>query len=102
LEAAVNLSENRSNAKKIASSNYLIAALVKCIDDQTCNNEIILRRHAIRAILSLVSHRSGSKRIAKHLGLVAALSRYGISAQDNDVELKRAALHGVILLSPFL
>ena len=102
LETVVNLSENKSNAKKLASSNQLVGALVNSIDDQPCSDETILRQHAVRAILSLVSHRASTKRIAKHMGLVAALSRYGIAAQDNDVELKRAALHGVILLAPFL
>jgi hypothetical protein len=102
LEAVVNLSENRSSAKKLVSSNSLVAALVSTIDERTDYDNEMLRRHAVRAILSLVSHRSSTKRIAKHLGLVAALSRYGIAAQDNDVELKRAALHGVILLAPFL
>lgn len=103
LETMVNLSENRSSAKKLAANNDLMAALVKCIDEQHGDfDNTILRRHAVRAILSLVSHRSSTKRIAKHLGLVAALSRYGIASSDTDVELKRAALHGVIILAPFL
>lgn len=102
LEAVVNLSENRSNVTKLASSSCLVAALVSSIDDLTCSEETILRRHAVRAILSLATHRSSTKRIAKHLGLVEALSRYGISTQDNDVELKRAALHGVLILAPLL
>lgn len=104
LETVVKLSEHRSGAKKLASSNCLIAALVGTIDDQTDSNgdDAVLQRHAVTAILSLVSHRSSTKRIAKHFGLVAALSRYGIAAQDNDVELKRAALSAVIVLAPFL
>ena len=99
LETVVNLSEKRSNAKKLASSNYLVTKLVDIVDGE---KDAILRRHAVRAILSLVSHSSSTRRIAKHLGLVPALSKYGIAAQDNDVELKRAALHGVIILAPLL
>jgi len=102
LEAVANLSEKRSNAKKLASSSSLITALVDSIDSETGCDDATFRRHAVRAILSLVSHRSSTRRMAKHVGLVAALSRYGVSAQDNDVELKRAALHGVIILAPFL
>lgn len=103
LEIMVNLSENRASAKKLASNNNLMASLVRTIDEHTdCKDTMILRQHAVKAILSLVSHKSSTKRIAKHYGLVAALSRYGITAQDNDVELKRAALHGVIILAPFL
>lgn len=99
LEAVVNLTEKRSNAKKLASSHYLVTKLVDIVDGE---KDAILRRHAVRAILSLVSHSSSTRRIAKHLGLVPALSRYGITALDDDVELKRAALHGVLILAPLL
>ncbi len=102
LETMVNLAEHRSNAKRLASHNCLVGALVKVVDAETKGDNPVLQRHAVTAILSLVSHRNSTKRIAKHLGLVRALSRYGISAHDNDVELKRAALHGVIILAPFL
>ena len=102
LETVVNLAEHRSNAKKLAAHESLVGALVDIIDGETKGDNPVLQRHAIIAILSLVSHRNSTKRIAKHLGLVRALSRYGISAQDTDIELKRAALHGVIILAPFL
>lgn len=102
LETVVNLAEQRSNAKKLASNDCLMGELVSIIDDNTDGDNTIIKQHAVRVILSLASHRSSTKRIAKHLGLVRALSRYGISAQDNDVELKRAALHGVVVLAPFL
>ena len=59
------------------------------------------RKLAIKAILSLATHGSISERIARERGLVASLSRYG-SSDDHDVELRRAATHGVLLLAPLL
>ena len=101
LETVVNLADDALNAKKLAMSTILLEALVSCMENHTDNDDAIVRRHAVRAILSLASHRSSTRRMAKQFGLVSSLSRYGIS-QDNDVELKRAALHGVLLLAPLL
>jgi hypothetical protein len=100
LEAVVNLTDDVSNAKKLATSTRLLEALVSTIENHTDSDDAILRRHAVQAILSLATHRASTKRMAKQFGLVSSLSRYGVS-QDNDVELKRSALHGVLLLAPF-
>lgn len=101
LEAVVNLTNDALNAKKLALNTRLLQALVSSIENHMDSDDAFVRRHAVRAILSLASHRSSTRRLAKQFGLVSSLSRYGIS-QDNDVELKRAALHGVLLLAPLL
>ena len=101
LEALANLAAPAANAKKLASNNSILDALVTSIGDLSKSENALPRRHAVRAILFLASHRSSTKRMAKQLGLVSSLSRYGIS-QDHDVELRRAALHGVLILAPLL
>lgn len=101
LETMLNLTDDTLNAKRIAENARLLEALVDTVENHIVCDDILLRRLAVRAILSLASHRPSAKRIAKQFGLVNSLARYGLS-QDNDVELKRAALHGVLLLAPCL
>jgi hypothetical protein len=101
LEAVVNLTDDVSNAKKLATSTRLLEALVRSIENHTNSDDATLRRYAVQAILSLATHTASMKRMAKQFGLVSSLARYGIS-QDNDVDLKRSALHGVLLLAPLL
>lgn len=74
----------------------LACAVVECgqVDDVT-------RRNAVLAILHLANHQKSKKMVAKQHNIVASLSRYGVS-QDDDTELKSAALHGVIWLAPHM
>lgn len=80
-------------------NRYVLKSLfeVAALDTEASNGEA--RRNAIGVILSLATHRTTFRRIAKEQGLVASLSMYG-SSEDEDVEMKRAAIEGVLLLTP--
>lgn len=101
LEALTNLAEDPANARKLAANSRLLETLVANVEPDVKNNSLNTRKHAVHALLCLASHSATTKRLAKQLGLVASLSRYGIS-HDNDVDLKRAALHAVLLLAPLM
>ena len=100
VEAIANLSQEAANARWLSTHASVVQTLIECIDraheNWASENE---QREAVRAILLIANHASASKRLAKHQGLIQALSRYGTSV-DGDVELKRAALHGVLMLAP--
>jgi hypothetical protein len=100
VEALQNLAADTTNVKRLAMDSDLLEVFVSNAEG---SGEILAaaRRHAVQALLSLASHRSTKRRIAKQYGLVASLSRYAMS-EDNDDELKRAAIHGVILLAPLM
>lgn len=100
VEALQNLAADTTNVKRLAMDSDLLEVFVSNAEG---SGEVLAaaRRHAVQALLSLASHRSTKRRIAKQYGLVASLSRYAMS-EDNDDELKRAAIHGVILLAPLM
>mmetsp|Transcript_26358 Transcript_26358/g.55091 ORF Transcript_26358/g.55091 Transcript_26358/m.55091 type:complete len:424 (-) Transcript_26358:760-2031(-) len=54
-------------------------------------------RLSVQGILSLASQEVAKERIAKHHDCVSTLATFGVS-DDGDIELKQAALHGVIML----
>lgn len=99
-EAIANLSQEAANARRISTHDAVVQTLIECInrgnESGVSESE---QREAVRSILLIANHSSGSKRVAKHQGLIQALSRYGTSV-DGDVELKRAALYGVLMLAP--
>jgi hypothetical protein len=100
LECVCNLAEDNVAAKYIVAKSDLLRLIV---ENASCDAENKARQNAVSAILCLASHRSAKivTRVAKQRGLVASLSMYGTSC-DTDVELKRVALHGVVLLAPYL
>ena len=99
-EALANLSQEPANARRISMNGDILELLIHTIRGEN-NLESESSRQAVRAVLLMASNRSSTKRIAKHLGLVSCLSRYGTSA-DEDCELKQAALHGVVVLAPLI
>lgn len=98
--ALLALASDPANARRLAGCSAILEAFVENAKHiEKCRTS---SRLAIQAILSLASHMTANKqRIAKTLGLVESLSIYGVS-QDTDNELKRAALHGVIILAPLM
>lgn len=102
LECIEKLTSDTSNAKRLAGdANVLDAITENASEPGNCEAAVDARRFAVQALLCLASHHSANSKLAKHLGTVESLSKYGVST-DNDVELKRAALHGVILLAPLM
>ena len=97
MEALQNLATNRVNVRRLAANSDLLELFVQNV----VGGGVAVRRHAVQGLLSLAIHRSTKQRVAKQQGLVESLSRYGIS-EDDDVELKRAAIHGVLLLAPLM
>ena len=100
VEAIANLVQEPANARRLSTNEAVVNTLIYNIDAKgdTGGTENA-RRQAVRAILLIANHRSASKRAAKQRGLIQSLSRYGTSV-DGDIELKRAALHGVLVLAP--
>jgi hypothetical protein len=102
VEALLSLSTYHANLKRLSSNDKVLDTLVETVETGIRDTEGIssgaTTRDAILCILNFVSHRSSRKRVAKHVGIVSSLSKYGIS-NDWDDELKKAALHGVIVLS---
>jgi hypothetical protein len=92
-----------SNYKHLAYDSRLLPTLVKNLEKLDFGNEWSAQaaRCSVQAILTLAEHRSARERIAKQLGLLANLSKYAMSG-DTDVELKKDALRGVIVLVPFI
>ena len=102
VETLLILTTSHSNMRRIATNTGLLETFVYVIGKCSVHKEEEIRsigRMAVLAILHLTIHRSAFKRAAKHNGVVSSLSRYGMS-DDHDEELKKAALHGVILLAP--
>jgi HEAT repeat protein len=103
VEALLVLTVSDSNLRRLTGNKRLLDTFVKAVERSIdgSEEERQIGRNAILAILNLTDNRSARKRAAKHTGILSVLSRYGIS-NDSDDELKRAALHGVILLAPLL
>jgi hypothetical protein len=100
VSAIANLAQVVPNARKLSSYrcvvNILTLSLNRSQDDSESDDEI---RFAIQAILLVANHHSASSRIAQHDGIIQSLCRYGTSS-DGDIELKRAAFHGILMLAP--
>jgi hypothetical protein len=101
-EALLNLAGDTANAKRLATNAELMETFLNNIaSTDVCESSGIAKRNVIMTILTLANHKSAKRRVAKQVGLVASLSRYGVS-KDVDSELKKVALHGVILLAPLM
>mmetsp|Transcript_27813 Transcript_27813/g.64421 ORF Transcript_27813/g.64421 Transcript_27813/m.64421 type:complete len:526 (-) Transcript_27813:1996-3573(-) len=99
LQAVANLAQECSNARILAANGRILCTLVDNVEGDKDGNNEEARREAVRATLNLASHQSSSGRAAKQMGLMPSLSRYGTS-DDDDIDLKRAALHAVVVLAP--
>jgi hypothetical protein len=92
-----------SNHKRLAHDSQLLRTLVENVAQMDLRNEWLAQaaRCSVQTILALAGHPAARERIAKQLGLLAILSKYAISC-ETDVELKKAALQGVIVLVPYI
>lgn len=101
-EALLNLSSDRANAKRITLNNSILQIFIeRSFRFDEVDEDCQAARYAVQALLLLASHRTTQDRVAKHLGIVAALGRFGVS-KDSDHVLRKAALHGVIVLAPLM
>jgi hypothetical protein len=101
-EALLNLAGDTANAKRLATNAELMETFLNnIVSTDVCESSSRAKRNVIMTILTLANHKSAKRRVAKQIGLVASLSRYGVS-KDADSELKKVALHGVILLAPLM
>jgi hypothetical protein len=99
-EALLTLASDSSNAKRMVNSSDVLETLVENADQ--AKSYPASGRSSIQAILALACHRTANKqRVAKTFGLVESLCSYGVS-RDDDNELKKAALHCVIVLAPLM
>ena len=95
------LTSERSNAKILGLNYNLLETLLSNARSPQQNSAHYeseqTARLSIQGILSLASQEVSKERIAKHHACVSTLASFGVS-EDVDVELKSAALHGVIML----
>jgi hypothetical protein len=102
VETILALAASQSNLKRLSSHKRTLNALVDTIhcgiEEMNCSSAV---RNAILTILALLENRHARKKVARHKGIVGSLSRYG-NCKDDDEELKNAALHGLVLLSPLM
>lgn len=96
-EALTNLLSSTVNLKRIVLQESILTTITDNTED-VCDKT---RGQAIVATLMLVHYAPLRPRVAKQSGLAACLSQFGVSNHTN-VELRKAALQGVILLTPFL
>ena len=103
IETLFVLTTYHSNLKCFSMHSNLLDSLVGAVNRGLDGGYMssLICRNAVLAILNLTKNRCSRKRAAKHHNLISALSKYGVS-DDDDEELKQAALHGVIVLSPLL
>jgi hypothetical protein len=105
IEVLHSLASNEANVKRLALDSRILDALVSSAEaaHDAAEDETVAqaRRHAIQAILHISSHSKSKRRVAKHFGLVKCLSAFAIS-NDDDNELKIAAIHGVLMLVPLM
>lgn len=87
---------NSANANKLISVSVIVQTLAQKAGSQDCETG----RYAVQALLTLVDH-TPMARMAKKFGLVASLSKFGVSKHPN-IELKQAALNVVIAMAPLL
>ena len=104
IQTLYNAASEASNTRRAAFTTQYLNAFVSNANfyHDTANNDTLsTRRLSIRGILKLSDHPKSYYRVAKQNGTIESLARYGVSS-DTDEELKRAALHAVVLLSPYL
>ena len=107
------LASQRMNAKLLGYNCQLLDALllnarIRCTSSKgpspiskTSTPPTVAARLSVQGILTLASQEPSRERIAKYKNCMATLAAYGVS-QDGDVELRKAALHGVIMLAHLL
>ena len=117
------LTSHKSNAKVLGFNDHLLEALLFNVrnycslrrggvgdddegttivgpskkQDAMPSPSAVAARLSVLGMLFLASRKASRTRIAKHHDCVSALAAFGVS-QDTDVELKQAALHGVLML----
>ena len=92
------------NLKRLSMQSTILDTLVEAIHRSINGAESgweVVGRKAVLALLNFTRSRCARKKAARHAGVIPSLHRYGES-MDEDEELKQAALHGVVLLSPLM
>ena len=104
IQTLFNAANEASNTRRAASTSEYLDAFVSNVSRHLGSNDeelLFTSRISIKGILKMAEHPKCHQRVAKQKGVVESLARYGIST-DHDGELKTAALHAVLLLTPFI
>ena len=100
IEVLFNLASHEVNSPILAADRQLMESLAALITKKH-NGDPMDRKQAILVVLCLGRDEKSKVCLAKHYSIVESLARFGIS-NDNDTELRGAALHGVIWLASLL
>ena len=98
-EALHAIASGDSNKKRLVSCPEVMEVVVENAKSAPQCHES--GRAAVQLILELMGHSKSKNRLAKHFGLVAALSLYGTFPRG-DPSLRRASLNGVCALAPLM
>jgi hypothetical protein len=103
IEALLSLAADAASAMRLARNSKLLESLASMVNRELSNTSIQSSvRLAIQTMLSLACHETTDKHcVAKTFGFVESLSRYGVS-RDFDAELRKAALHCVVFVAPWM
>lgn len=97
-----NLASFSLNQRLVARNRALLASLAATVEDSGEKFGEDAKREAVLAFLHLANNKKTKMIIAKQHRVVASLSKYGVLTRGNDKDLKQAALHCVIWLTPFM
>jgi hypothetical protein len=104
LQTLLNIASDASNTKRAASTCKFLNAFVWNVTDRIDRKDEASQettRLAIKGLLHFSDHPKSCHRVAKQQGAIEALARYGVS-HDTDVNLQKAALRAVVVLSPLM
>jgi hypothetical protein len=108
IETLLSLAVDATSAMRLAKNSRLLESLASTVNQElskmsTTSIQVqCFVRLAIQTMLSLACHETTNKHcVAKTFGFVESLSLYGVS-RDCDTELKKAALHCVVFLAPWM
>jgi hypothetical protein len=100
IEIVFNFATQVVNLPILAKNRELMDSLAVTIAEQGCE-DTVARRQAVLVVLCLSRHERSKAIVAKHCSIVESLAKFGVS-QDDDNELRGAALHGVIWFAQLL
>jgi hypothetical protein len=90
-----NLASNPLNHRALTRDSFLIGPLATSVEQQNSTE-------ALQALITLADNSKCNQALAKHINVVACLSKFGVSSTIQNKELQHAALKRVVKLVPMM